>query len=196
MSRQSPASPSCRSIAAFALVGTLAIGVLAACGHEPPQSKEHASIAGINASVGTIAIRNIQVTLGANGNATITGAFFDQGTEPDSLIAVSSTSAQSGQLPTGEVLDLKPGEGVFLTTTSTPIVLVGVKGVRVGANIPIELSFQAAGRATLLVPVVAEDPTLRVGPTPTPTTSVTPGASTTATPTATPATTPGPTTAR
>jgi copper(I)-binding protein len=175
-----------RSIAAITFAGAVAIAALAGCGHIPPQSKEHTSISGVNASVGNIGIRNAQVTTGANGNAIVTLALFNEGSTTDTLTAVSSAAAASGTLPSAEGLDVGTANGVFVTATMNTIVLVALKSSLIGADIPVELSFKFAGTITLQLPIVKNDTALRVGPTPTASTKGAPTpAGTTPTPTAT-----------
>lgn len=161
-----------RRVATLALFGVVGAGVLAACNEVPPQSREHASISGLNASFSSIGIRNAQLTLAANGNAALTLALFNSG-DDDKLVDVSSTAATTAILPGSDGVDVTGAEGVFVTT-GKPIVLVGLKDVLVGNDVPVKLTFQNAGSVTLQIPVATTDPSLQVGPSPTATPTSTP----------------------
>jgi copper(I)-binding protein len=189
LARQSLGSSPTRKVVSLAFCGAIAVGVLAGCGHEAPQARQHASISGLNTSIGNIGIRNAQITLDANGNAALTMALFNSGTN-DTLTAVSSPLATDGALPGGETITVTSTEGVFLTNQQ-PIVLSGLKKVLVGADVPVLLTFKGAGTATLQIPIVKQDDYLRVGPAPEtsesvgPSTSASPSAGATSTGTAT-----------
>jgi copper(I)-binding protein len=162
-------SPQARSIGAFALVGLVTLGSLTAC-REPAQSKVSSNIAGLNATVGTVGIRNAQVTLGSDGTASVTMALFNNGGSADALTTVSSDNATGAEIPNGGIA-LPNSDGVFINATD-PVLLTGMKPVFVGANISVTVGFENAGTATLRIPITGSDDAI-VAPSPADTSSST-----------------------
>jgi len=172
LARQTRGSLPLRSLL-VAGCAVVAVGTLAACGHIPPQAREHASIAGTNASLGDIGIRNAQITLSANGNGVLTVALFNSGSTPDALMAVSSPAATGGTLPSAAGLEIPTTAGVFTSTTKNTILLTGVTTTMIGTTIPVQLAFKGAGTTTIQVPIVDQNYSLNIGPTLSPTSSAT-----------------------
>ena len=186
MARLSFGSSQIRTIVAVTATGTFALGALTAC-REPAQSKVASNIAGLNATVGTVGIRNAQVTLGTDGAASVTMALFNNGGSADELMTVTSDNATGSDVPGGGI-SLPNSNGVFINATD-PVLLTGMKPVLVGANISVTVTFANAGTATLRLPITGSDDSI-VAPTPTGTPSATPTGTSTASTTTSASTTP------
>lgn len=92
----------------------------------------------------------------------------NKGTAPDRLLSVRTEAAKSAQLhrsvqgdngvmkmrPMAEGLALPPGESATLTRGGSHLMLMGVdRALPEGAEIRLELTFEAAGTVVLSVPV-------------------------------------------
>lgn len=94
-----------RSIASALVAGAVATLLLSACAQEAPQSKEHSSTEGIDATLHDIGIRNAFITVNADGTGVLNIALFNQGTQSDALVGVTpgnATAFQAAVLPTAE----------------------------------------------------------------------------------------------
>jgi hypothetical protein len=94
-----------RSIASALVAGAVAIVLLSACAQEAPQSKEHSSTEGIDATIQGIGIRNAFITINADGTGVLNVALFNDGTQADALTSVTSgnaTAFKAAVLPTAE----------------------------------------------------------------------------------------------
>jgi copper(I)-binding protein len=170
-----------RSIPGALVAGAVTALLLTACAQEAPQSKEHSSTEGIDATLHDIGIRNAFITLNADGTGVLNIALFNQGDQSDQLTGVtpgSATAFKSAVLPTdaqvsaasdnggaassssdttsatGTGVALPTDGGVFLDQPPAEIALAGLAaGTLVGQSIPVTLTFANAGTITLQVPI-------------------------------------------
>lgn len=130
------------------------------------------SVAG---AVGSITLRNVYLAgpVSKGDSAQVVSAIFNAGTEPDSIVGISSPLAASGQVPAQATLS--PGAGqIYIVNGSAPT-LVGIKqDLLVGSQLPITFTFAKAGSVTLTVPVEEPAPGASAAPSVTPTESTAP----------------------
>lgn len=150
-----------------ALGALLAVGALSGCsaGLHAITSSEVAATYGINASAGTVLLRNALIRTSGTVS-TIEVTFINTGTDPDTLLAVSTPIAASVSFTSNGAavssLTLPPTgpEGTqhpLAVTGSDPVItLVDVSAPPgVGTVQPVTLTFEKAGQVTLALPVVA-----------------------------------------
>jgi copper(I)-binding protein len=144
--------------AGMALAGVAVAALLAGCATHPVQSQEHSSIAGQNASVGPILIRDASIRLTSGGQGVLDVALYNSGADADSLTGVTSSAAAAITLPMGGTVALPPQAGVFLNTPPDEIMLGALTGSPLpGQSLPVTLTFAKAGTLNLVVPVLAGD---------------------------------------
>lgn len=162
-----------RLLRAAAPLGLVAAALLtvSACGDaEPFQSQEHSVVSGVEATLGSVLIRNATITLDPDGTSgQLLLVLFNDGRSADALTSVSSPRA-TATLPTPTALSTasSPGpsapgtSGVELAAQSAVQLQGGTQsialenitgGPRVGDSLPITFQFAAAGSTTLRVPI-------------------------------------------
>lgn len=147
-----------------------ALLTVSACGDaEPFQSKEHPVVSGVEATLGSVLIRNATITIDPDRTSgQLLLVLFNDGKAPDALTSVSSPQVASVSLPrsttaTGSLgsadvenagLKLASQSSVSLFGGTQAISLSGITGgPRIGDSLPITFQFAAAGSTTLQVPI-------------------------------------------
>lgn len=117
-------------------------------------------------AVGSITLRNVYVAgpVSQGGSAQIVSAFFNAGTDDDTLVSVSSPGATGGRPPSPADIPAG-GDRIFIADGSAP----SLQGVRqdqlVGSQLPVTFTFARAGSVTLQVPVEPAAPGASAEPT-------------------------------
>lgn len=162
-----------RAVVAAAAVAALLPLAGCAAGIQAETSRERPTVDGIGSAIGTLTIRNAYVggPGQAGGSAPLLLSVFNNGTEPDRLVSVSSPDAASVTLPGG--LDLPPGGQQLLYTADRTPRLTGLnEQVLVGQIVPVVLTFERAGELRMSLPVSPVPPEVLAGAS----SSATPGA--------------------
>lgn len=153
-----------RLLRAAAPVG-LAAALLAvsACGSVVTfQSQEHPVVQGVEATLGTVLIRNATITIDPDGTSgQLLLVMFNDGKASDQLTSVSSPRVAHVVLPqaaasgtSGSGVELAALSSVSLRGGTQAITLDGISGgPRIGDSLPITFQFAAAGSTTLEVPI-------------------------------------------
>lgn len=151
-----------RRYLAVAAVAVAALVPLTACssGINAATSRERPTIDGIGSAIGTLTVRNTYIGGPAEqgGSVPLLTSIFNDGTEPDRLVSISSPEAGGGTVPADTTLP--PGGQQLFYTPDKVARLTGVTmPVRVGQIVPIVLTFERAGELRMSVPVspVGED---------------------------------------
>ncbi len=157
-----------RLLRAAAPVGLAAAALLAvsACGSVVPfQSQEHPVVQGVEATLGTVLIRNATITIDPDRTSgQLLLVMFNDGKSSDQLTSVSSPRVAHVVLPpaasggtSGSAVELAAMSSVPLRGGTQVITLNGISGgPRVGASLPITFQFAAAGSTTLEVPITQD----------------------------------------
>jgi hypothetical protein len=141
---------------AVAAVAVAALVPLSACsaGINAETSRERPTIDGIGSAIGTLTIRNTYVGGPAEQGASVPllTSIFNDGTEPDRLVSISSPEAGGGTVPADAMLP--PGGQLLAYTPDKVARLTGVTmPIRIGQIVPIVLTFERAGELHMSVPV-------------------------------------------
>jgi copper(I)-binding protein len=141
---------------AAAAVAVAALVPLTACsaGINAETSRERPTIDGIGSAIGPLTIRNTYVGGPAEQGASVPllTSIFNNGTEPDRLVSISSPEAGGGTVPADSTLP--PGGSQLFYTPEKVARLTGVTvPVRPGEIVPIVLTFERAGELRMSVPV-------------------------------------------
>lgn len=154
-----------RLLRAAAPVGLAAAALLAvsACGSVVTfQSQEHPVVQGVEATLGTVLIRNATITIDPDGTSgQLLLVMFNDGKASDQLTSVSSPRVAHVVLPqaaasgtSGSGVELAALSSVSLRGGTQAITLDGISGgPRIGDSLPITFQFAAAGSTTLEVPI-------------------------------------------
>ncbi|MDQ1635387.1 MAG: hypothetical protein QOJ32_2196 [Frankiaceae bacterium] len=145
-----------RPIQCLAAVAVAALVPLTACssGINAETSRERPTIDGIGSAIGPLSIRNTYIGGPAEQGASVPllTSIFNNGTEPDRLVSISSPEAGAGTVPADTTLP--PGGQQLFYTPDKVARLTGVTiPVRVGEIVPIVLTFERAGELRMSVPV-------------------------------------------
>lgn len=140
-----------------------ALITMSACGDVVPfQSQEHPVVPGVEATLGSVLIRNATITIDPDSTSgQLLLVLFNDGTAPDTLTSVSSPQVATAILPSSPSgaastrgVELASRSSVSLFGGTQAIALSGITGgPRVGASLPITFQFAAAGSTTLQVPI-------------------------------------------
>jgi copper(I)-binding protein len=141
---------------AAAAVAVAALVPLTACsaGINAETSRERPTIDGIGSALGPLTIRNTYIGGPAEQGASVPllTSIFNNGTEPDRLVSISSPEAGGGTVPADSTLP--PGGSQLFYTPEKVARLTGVTvPVRPGEIVPIVLTFERAGELRMSVPV-------------------------------------------
>lgn len=179
-----------RALAAVAVAALVSMTGCAA-GIQAETSRERPTVEGVGSAIGTLTIRNAYVggPVENGGSAPVLLSLFNDGTQPDRLVGISSPQAGAGTVapdvtlpPGGQQLLYTPDRVPRLTGVTTPM--------HPGGIVPVMLTFERAGQLQMSLPVVEVGPELLQGGAPAgPTPPAPPGASP-ASPTASPAASP------
>jgi copper(I)-binding protein len=144
------------------LLAALLCGTLAGCyaSQNAQTARLTPATPGVDGAVGMMVLNDVYLetaqTVPAGGSVALRGAFTDESTQPDRLVAVTTAVAASVELlaTDGTVATdgiEVPAEGqVDATTGSVLIRLTGLtRELRPGAIVPITFEFATAGRVTL-----------------------------------------------
>jgi copper(I)-binding protein len=146
---------------AVATVAAVALVPLAGCaaGVRAETSRERPTIDGIGSAVGTLSIRNAYVGGPAENGASapVLLSVFNNGTEPDRLVGISSPVAGSSSVPADTTL-APGGQQLFYTAGRTPRLTGLTSAVKPGQIVPVVLSFEKAGELRMSLPVSAVPP--------------------------------------
>lgn len=145
------------AVAAFAV----AVVPLSACaaGINAETSRERPTIDGIGSAVGTLTVRNAYIggPGEAGGSAPLLLSVFNNGTEPDRLVSISSPVAESATVPTES--ELRAGGQQRYYEAGRTARLTGLKEeLRVGQTAEVVLAFERAGELRMTIPVSAVPP--------------------------------------
>jgi hypothetical protein len=145
-----------RSRRCLVAVAVAALVPLTACssGINAETSRERPTIDGIGSAIGPLTIRNTYVGGPAEQGASVPllTSIFNNGSEPDRLVSISSPEAAAGTVPADTTLP--PGGQQLFYTPEKVARLTGVTmPVRVGEIVPIVLTFERAGELRMSVPV-------------------------------------------
>jgi copper(I)-binding protein len=191
-----------------AAAATVAFLPLAGCaaGIQAETSRERPTIDGVGSALGTLTLRNAYVGGPAqpNSSAPVLLSLFNNGTEPDRLVTISSPQARGSSVPPD--ITLPPGGQQLLYTANRAPRLTGLTVPITPAQIvTVVFTFERAGELRLDLPVAEVPQDVLTGggaPAPlpsgsaTPTVSGSPGAPASpgaaSSPTPTPSTTPAP----
>jgi copper(I)-binding protein len=144
-----------RALAAGAVAALVSMTGCAA-GIQAETSRERPTIDGIGSAIGTLTIRNAYVggPVEPGGNAPVLLSVFNNGTQEDRLVGISSPEAGSGTVPSdvtipsgGQQLLYTPDRAARLSGTTAPM--------RPGEIVPVVLTFERAGQLRMSLPVVA-----------------------------------------
>ncbi|HEY5336375.1 MAG TPA: copper chaperone PCu(A)C [Mycobacteriales bacterium] len=140
-----------------------ALLTVSACGDAVPfQSQEHPVVAGVEATLGTVLIRNATITIDPDHTSgQLLLVMFNDGSASDALTSVSSPQVSTVTLPSplrGPVstsgVELASQSTVSLFGGTQAISLSGITGSpRVGDSLTVTFQFAAAGSTTLQVPI-------------------------------------------
>lgn len=142
-----------------AVAMTFVLGlVLSACGFNVQTNLPYTPADGVNASVGTVQIRNLMILSRAEGQGYLSGTLSSP--DHDSLTAVTGTVIKSDGSNGGAItatipspVSLGDNVGVILTGQPQFVTLTGA-GLTAGYTADLTLQFSSAGSITLRVPVV------------------------------------------
>jgi copper(I)-binding protein len=151
-----------RLFAAGAVVALALTGCSA--GIQAETSRERPTIDGIGSAIGTLTIRNAYVGGPAEpgGEAPVLLSVFNNGTQPDRLVSISSPDAGAGTVPTD--VTLPPGGQQLLYTADRAARLTGLtQPAQVGSIVPVVLTFERAGQLRLSLPVSPVPPEVLSG---------------------------------
>lgn len=160
------------------MLGTAVLGfasalLIAGCsaGQITQTGTQEAAVNGAPAQVGSIAIRNAQLTVPAGsgvvqrgGDADVTMSIINEGTTDDQLVSASSDAASSVFLgstrtvPAGNTLVMGPGQPASPSGGEGELTLQGLnRTVYSGQMVELTLTFRDAGRVTFDVPAAAPE---------------------------------------
>lgn len=167
---------------AVVAVAAVAFVPLAGCaaGVRAETSRERPSVDGIGGAIGTLSIRNAYVGGPADngGSAPVLLSVYNDGSEPDRLVSVTSPEAGSSTVPSDTSLP-SGGSQLFFSAGRTPRLTGLTSALAPGQIVPIVLNFERAGELQMSVPVVAVPPeVLSGGGSASPSASATPSAPT------------------
>lgn len=134
----------------------VAVVPLTACaaGINAETSRERPTIDGIGSAIGTLTVRNAYVggPGEAGGSAPLLLSVFNNGTEPDRLVSISSPEAESASVPAES--ELRAGGQQRYYEPGRTARLTGLKEeLRLGQIVPVVLTFERAGELRMSVPV-------------------------------------------
>ena len=152
----------CALIVALPLVGC-------AAGQITQTDHSVAAVDGVSGNVGVIALRDVSIPYPQNQNGTYSAGstvpvlltIINQGSDPDSLITVSSPIASNAavlgttQIPGGTTVTSTTGSGSTspLVVGELRVLLTTNQPLRAGLNTPLTFQFRNAGKITLPVPM-------------------------------------------
>ncbi len=156
-----------RRIGAAILASVVGSAGLASCasGNDALTNLARTTTNSVSSAVGSITLRNVYVAgpLSRGDSAQIVSAFFNAGTEPDTIIGVSSPLAAGGKVPSPA--ELPPGSGkIFIADGSAPTLQNVQKNLLIGSQVPVTITFARAGSIILDVPVEQPAPGASAAP--------------------------------
>jgi hypothetical protein len=143
-----------RSLATAAAVIALA-APLTSCGFDYATERDYTPAGGANNREGVVDLLSAVVVSGAEGSGTFVASLSNNGTEEQSLTAISGGEGATVQAAEFEPVAV-PADGlVNLAEPPADIVLTG--DFTAGDSIPLSFDFGNGERISLNVPVVADD---------------------------------------
>ncbi|WP_347352446.1 hypothetical protein [Intrasporangium sp.] len=145
-----PQTPVRRTLAALVTAATVTLGTAGCMVFSPVQTDvPYAPADGVQADLGSVAIRDLVLVVGGSGEAMVSGGLVNQSTEP---VTVQFAAQEEGN-GSGVQLDLQPSEQVNLADQGLQLSGITAKP---GTVIPVQVTSSTAGTTLLNVPVIAD----------------------------------------